>query len=114
MKALSFLCNNCGKESLPNIDSCPHCGSAFSNVVYCLQCEYEADEKYFHDGCPKCGYMSKNKNSKNRSQANQANIKAKAKKLHNNNFSFKAISIAILVLLLIFFLIWFYDIIISG
>ena len=57
MKAV-FLCESCRNVVSYKAHRCPHCGRYFSAVV-CPNCKFTAKPKDFLDGCPRCGYLSK-------------------------------------------------------
>jgi len=39
-------------------DECPVCHRVFGNVL-CPRCHFEGKAQGFHNGCPKCGFLSK-------------------------------------------------------
>ena len=63
-----FFCESCGVEVPKDAKCCPKCGKYFESVR-CPACGFIGEEAIFKDGCPVCGYSSKeNAPSKNNSR----------------------------------------------
>ena len=61
-KAPRFFCENCNTEVPKDAKCCPKCGRYFESVR-CPACGFIGEEALFKDGCPVCGYSSKDTQS---------------------------------------------------
>ena len=57
-KQAKFFCENCGAEVAQNARFCGKCGRFFSSVR-CPVCGKTGSSNMFANGCPSCGYGSK-------------------------------------------------------
>ncbi|MDR0643378.1 MAG: hypothetical protein LBG05_00490 [Treponema sp.] len=55
---ISFFCDRCGYEVSQDAIKCPGCGRPFSSVK-CPVCNFVGEASRFTNGCPVCGYSSK-------------------------------------------------------
>jgi hypothetical protein len=53
-----YYCEFCGSLVRLGDRICPHCGSFFSQVR-CPVCNFEGESHLFRQGCPSCGFASK-------------------------------------------------------
>ena len=53
-----FFCENCGAEVPRDAKTCPGCGRYFSSVL-CPSCGFAGEEALFRNGCPVCGYSTR-------------------------------------------------------
>jgi predicted amidophosphoribosyltransferase len=55
---VKYYCEFCGSLVRLGDRICPHCGSFFSQVR-CPVCSFEGESHLFRQGCPSCGFASK-------------------------------------------------------
>jgi len=66
MREASFYCENCGKLVSIEDSICPSCNNTFQ-AVRCPVCSFTGKSALFLNGCPSCGYLSREeKNNKTR------------------------------------------------
>ena len=58
MREASFYCENCGKLVSIEDDICPSCNNTFE-AVRCPVCSFTGKSGLFLNGCPSCGYLSR-------------------------------------------------------
>ncbi len=53
-----FFCEGCGEKVDKWALQCPKCGKIFDSIK-CPECNHTGTAVEFTNGCPKCGFMSK-------------------------------------------------------
>ncbi|MBN2650773.1 MAG: zinc ribbon domain-containing protein [Spirochaetales bacterium] len=107
MKEPDFYCEGCGTKVDKWAIDCPKCGRVFDSIK-CPQCEFTGKANQFTNGCPVCGFQSKEQKLRMKQEAKarqQQEPQPQPKGKKGGDFKFSEIfyksSIAVLTIVII-------------